>query len=196
MTDKSPAKPKIVEENESELIVVPGSLRPARQDEFGRQVTIPAELPVLPVRNLVLFPGMIAPLVIGRAKSQRLIEDVLPEQKVLLAVCQKDGTVDDPATEDLYRVGTAVMILKLLRIDDGNQGIIRVMLKYDQDGHPVIKELSRTSKPGRRIYSAVADLPRVLGGMGVAIVSTSKGVMSDSDCREANVGGEILCTVS
>jgi len=87
-------------------------------------------------------------------------------------------------------------ILDYDRIDDGCQGIIRVTLKYDSQGDPVIKEISRTSKPGCRIYAPVANLPRVLGGMGVAIVSTSKGVMSDNDCREANVGGEILCTVS
>ena len=82
------------------------------------------------------------------------------------------------------------------RIDDGKQGILRVMLKYDQEGQPIINEITRTSKPGRRIYSSIKDLPRVLGGLGIAIVSTSKGVMSDRDCRQANVGGEILCMVS
>jgi small subunit ribosomal protein S8 len=82
------------------------------------------------------------------------------------------------------------------RIDDGKQGILRITLKYDQEGHSVINEIRRTSKPGRRIYSPVDKLPRVLAGMGIAIVSTSKGVMSDRSCREANVGGEILCTVS
>jgi len=82
------------------------------------------------------------------------------------------------------------------RIDDAKQGILRVSLKYDPDGRPVIEYLSRTSKPGRRIYSAVGDLPRVQSGMGIAIVSTSKGVMSDKDCRKANVGGEVLCLVS
>jgi small subunit ribosomal protein S8 len=82
------------------------------------------------------------------------------------------------------------------RIDDGKQGILRITLKYDQDGHPIINEIKRTSKPGCRIYSPVDKLPRVLAGMGIAIVSTSKGVMSDRNCREANVGGEILCTVS
>jgi small subunit ribosomal protein S8 len=81
-------------------------------------------------------------------------------------------------------------------IDDGKQGILRVTLKYDQDGRPVINRLTRTSRPGRRIYSSVEQLPRVLGGMGIAIVSTSKGVMSDRTCRKVNVSGEILCTVS
>jgi small subunit ribosomal protein S8 len=82
------------------------------------------------------------------------------------------------------------------RIDDGKQGILRIMLKYDQQGLPIIHEITRTSKPGCRIYSAVDKLPRVLAGMGIAIVSTSKGVMSDKSCRQDNVGGEILCTVS
>ena len=81
------------------------------------------------------------------------------------------------------------------RIDDGKQGILRVTLKYDQDGQSVITELKRISKPGRRTYSSVEQLPHVLGGYGAAIVSTSKGVMSDRDCRKNNVGGEIICTV-
>ena len=82
------------------------------------------------------------------------------------------------------------------RIDDGKQGILRVSLKYDDDGRSVIDEITRTSKPGRRIYLPVEELPHILGGMGIAIVSTSKGIMSDKDCRQANVGGEMLCTVS
>jgi len=87
-------------------------------------------------------------------------------------------------------------VLDFDRIDDGNQGILRIVLKYDREGNSVINEIVRTSKPGRRIYSSVAELPRVLGGMGIAVISTSKGVMSDKDCRQENVGGEILCTVS
>jgi small subunit ribosomal protein S8 len=82
------------------------------------------------------------------------------------------------------------------RIDDGKQGILRVFLKYDMEGQPIIREIKRVSKPGRRMYSAVEDLPHVLGGMGVAVISTSKGIMSDRDCRNEKVGGEILCTVS
>jgi small subunit ribosomal protein S8 len=82
------------------------------------------------------------------------------------------------------------------RIDDSKQGILRIELKYDEDGNSVIEEIARVSKPGRRIYSGVDDLPLVLNGMGVAIVSTSKGVLSDKSCRQEKVGGEILCTVS
>jgi small subunit ribosomal protein S8 len=82
------------------------------------------------------------------------------------------------------------------RIDDGKQGVLRVVLKYDEEGLPAITEITRTSKPGRRIYAAVDQLPTVLNGMGIAVVSTSKGVISDRSCRENKVGGEILCTVS
>ncbi|UCE98781.1 MAG: 30S ribosomal protein S8 [Planctomycetota bacterium] len=82
------------------------------------------------------------------------------------------------------------------RIEDGKQGILRIILKYDQDANPVINEITRISKPGRRIYSTVERLPHVLDGMGIAIVSTSKGIKSDRNCRKENVSGEILCTVS
>jgi small subunit ribosomal protein S8 len=81
-------------------------------------------------------------------------------------------------------------------IDDGQQGVIRLKLKYSINGEKVIHELDRQSKPGRRVYRSVGDLPRVLNGMGIAVVSTSKGVMSDRKAREQNVGGELLCTVS
>ncbi|MCK4913654.1 MAG: 30S ribosomal protein S8 [Planctomycetes bacterium] len=82
------------------------------------------------------------------------------------------------------------------RIDDNKQGIIKIELKYAPDGRAVITEIARVSKPSRRIYSPVDELPRVLAGYGVAIVSTSKGVISDKVCRELKVGGEILCMVS
>lgn len=81
-------------------------------------------------------------------------------------------------------------------IDDGKQGQLRVKLKYSMSGDKVIHEIDRQSKPGRRMYRAVGELPQVLNGMGIAVVSTSKGVMSDRKAREANVGGELLCTVS
>jgi small subunit ribosomal protein S8 len=82
------------------------------------------------------------------------------------------------------------------RIDDGKQGILRVKLKYALDGEPAIREISRTSKPGRRVYAAAKELPVVMGGMGIVVVSTSKGVLSDRNCRSENIGGEIICTVS
>lgn len=80
--------------------------------------------------------------------------------------------------------------------DATHQGVIRMKLKYANNGDKVIHVISRESKPGRRLYQKVAELPRVLNGMGIAVVSTSKGVMSDRRAREANIGGELLCTVS
>jgi len=81
-------------------------------------------------------------------------------------------------------------------IDDERQGSIRVTLKYSMAGEKVIHAIDRQSKPGCRVYRAVDELPKVLNGMGIVVVSTSKGVMSDRKAREANVGGELLCTVS
>ncbi|MGA2087410.1 MAG: 30S ribosomal protein S8 [Stellaceae bacterium] len=71
---------------------------------------------------------------------------------------------------------------------------LKIELKY-VDGEPVIREITRVSKPGRRIYSRVADLPRIYNGLGIAILSTPRGVMSDNEARAANIGGEILCRV-
>ena len=82
------------------------------------------------------------------------------------------------------------------RIDDGKQGVLRVMLKYDPEGQPAITEIKRMSKPGCRLYASVDRLPTVLAGMGIVVVSTSKGIVSDRNCRENKVGGEVLCTVS
>ena len=81
------------------------------------------------------------------------------------------------------------------RVEDGKQGLLRVYLRYGPDGEDIITELKRVSRPGRRVYRGVGDIPRPLDGLGVAIVSTSRGVMSDRQCREANAGGEVLCTV-
>lgn len=71
---------------------------------------------------------------------------------------------------------------------------LRIELKY-HEGQPVIKEIRRISKPGRRIYSKIRDLPRVYNGLGISILSTPQGVLSDTEARSANVGGEVICTV-
>ncbi len=78
--------------------------------------------------------------------------------------------------------------------DDRGLREIEVELKY-HDGQPVIKEIARVSKPGRRVYSRVKDLPQYYSGLGIAILSTPRGVMSDSEARSLNVGGEVLCRV-
>jgi small subunit ribosomal protein S8 len=81
-------------------------------------------------------------------------------------------------------------------LDDGKVGVVRIELKYLSNGQKVIHTIDRRSKPGCRVYRKVDDLPRILDGMGICVVSTSKGVMSDRRARENNVGGELLCTVS
>ena len=80
-------------------------------------------------------------------------------------------------------------------IDDGLQGQIKVTLKYAQGKESVIKGLKRISKPGLRVYAKNDEIPKVLGGLGIAIISTSKGVMSDKDARKAGVGGEVLAYI-
>ncbi len=80
-------------------------------------------------------------------------------------------------------------------IDDGLQGQIKIVLKYAEGKQSVIKGLKRISKPGLRVYARTEELPKVLGGLGVAIVSTSKGVMTDKEARKAGVGGEVLAYI-
>ena len=79
--------------------------------------------------------------------------------------------------------------------EDGKQGVIKVVLKYTEDKAPVITGLRRVSKPGLRIYSDVENLPKVMKGLGIAIISTSKGVMTDRQARKENVGGEVLAYI-
>lgn len=80
-------------------------------------------------------------------------------------------------------------------IDDGRQGILRVELRYGPNGEKLFHKMQRESKPGCRVYAKVDDLPRPLAGLGVCILTTPKGVLSDRQCREQNVGGEMICTV-
>jgi len=86
-------------------------------------------------------------------------------------------------------------ISDFVSIDDTNQGEIEIDLKYGERGEQVIQDIQRISKPGRRQYHGVRAMPRVLDGLGVTIVSTSKGVLSDRQCRRQKVGGELLCKV-
>jgi small subunit ribosomal protein S8 len=81
-------------------------------------------------------------------------------------------------------------------VADGVQGTLRIKLRYDEDGVPAITALDRLSKPGRRVFRGVSDLPKVVGGLGVSILTTPKGVLSDREARRERVGGEVLCSVS
>lgn len=96
-------------------------------------------------------------------------------------------------TKILYDKG---YILSYKYVDDNRQGIIKIALKYDPESKvPAIKSLERISKPGLRQYASVDNLPRVLNGLGVAIMSTSQGVMTDKEARNLKIGGEVLCYV-
>ena len=130
-------------------------------------------------------------------------------------------SINDPISDLIARIHNAQMRKKSKVSTPGsrlrvsvldvlkNEGFIRGYAKVDHadgrseleielkyfDGQPVIREISRVSKPGRRVYVAVRNLPRVNNGLGISILSTPKGVMADHDARDANVGGEIICTV-
>lgn len=107
--------------------------------------------------------------------------------------------VDIPASK-LKRAMTKILVdkgyvNKFINIDDGKQGILRLFLKYDHYGEPVIKNLSRESKPGLRVYCSAEEVPRSLNGLGIVILSTSHGVMTDKEARKVHTGGEVLCKV-
>ena len=80
-------------------------------------------------------------------------------------------------------------------IDDDKQGIIRIDIKYGENDEKVISGLKRISKPGLRVYAKNSEVPKVLGGLGIAIISTSKGIITDKEARNSNVGGEVICYV-
>lgn len=114
---------------------------------------------------------------------------------------QKAGhrRVDIPASK-LKRAMTQILLNKgyiqnYLDIDDGKQGLVRIFLKYDHYGTPVIKKIDRISKPGLRKYCDAGNIPRVLNGYGIAILTTSKGVITDKEARKLSVGGEVICYV-
>ena len=111
----------------------------------------------------------------------------------------KHATVDVPASNMKKAIAQILVdegyIKSFQIIEDGKQGIIRVTLKYGENKSQVITGLRRVSKPGLRIYSSCEDMPKVMKGLGVAILSTSKGVMTDKKARELNVGGEVLAFI-
>ena len=119
--------------------------------------------------------------------------------RVRNASSAKHATVDVPAS-NVKKAITEILLsegyIKAYQVvEDGKQGIIRITLKYDENKAPVIAGLRRVSKPGLRIYSSCEDMPKVMKGLGVAIVSTSKGIVTDKKARELGFGGEILAFV-
>ena len=111
----------------------------------------------------------------------------------------KHATVDIPASNMKKAIAEILVEEGYVKsyevIDDGKQGTIRVTLKYQANKQKVIRGLKRVSKPGLRIYAGCEDMPKVMNGLGIAIVSTSKGIMTDKKARALKVGGEVLCFV-
>ena len=111
----------------------------------------------------------------------------------------KHDSVDIPASNMKKSIAQILVdegyVKSFTVIDDGKQGIIRIQLKYGENKSRVLQGLKRVSKPGLRIYTDCENMPKVIKGLGIAILSTSKGVMTDKDARKANVGGEVLAFV-
>ena len=114
------------------------------------------------------------------------------------AVTIKADKVDMPASRmklDIARILKEEGFIKAYKVQkDKKQGVLRLTLKYAEGGS-VVMGLKRVSKPGRRVYAGSGEMPRVMGGIGIAIVTTSKGILTDKTCRRDKVGGEVLCHV-
>ena len=112
---------------------------------------------------------------------------------------QKHKTVDIPASNVKRAIANILFkegyIASYEEINDNNQGVIRIALKYDENGSRVIDGLRRISKPGLRVYASKDELPRVLNGLGIALISTSKGIKTDKEARQEGLGGEVLAYV-
>jgi len=124
------------------------------------------------------------------------VSDMLTRMRNALMVGK--ATVNVPAStlkREVLKIFQAEgFIKKFVIVSDNKQGVIKIMLKY-KDSVPVIQGMQKVSTPGRRVYSNASKLPKVLNGLGISIVSTSKGVITDKDARLQNVGGEIICKV-
>lgn len=129
------------------------------------------------------------------------ISDVIADMltRIRNANDAKHETVDVPASNMKKAIADILVAEGYIKsyqiIEDGRQGIIRITLKYGKGKTKTIKGLRRVSKPGLRIYSNCEDMPKVLGGLGIAIVTTSKGIMTDKKARELGVGGEVIAFV-
>lgn len=115
------------------------------------------------------------------------------------AILIKGEKVDIPASKmkvEIAKILKEEGFIKSYKIvKDKRQGLLRITLKYTPESEPVMSGLKRVSKPGRRVYVGKGDMPKVMGGVGVAIITTPKGILSDKACRSEGVGGEVLCYI-
>ena len=129
------------------------------------------------------------------------ITDVIADMltRIRNANTEKHETVDVPASNMKKELSRILLEEGFIRgydvIEDGKQGIIRIQLKYGQTGERVISGLKRISKPGMRVYADKHEVPRVLNGLGISIISTSKGILTDKQARRENVGGEVIAYI-
>jgi small subunit ribosomal protein S8 len=125
------------------------------------------------------------------------IADMLTRVRNALRAGHKrvDVPVSRMKVEIAKKLVDAHFIENIKFIDEGQRSLIRLYLKYTPDGKPVIRELRRVSRPGRRSYVGTAEIPRVRGGLGMAILSTSRGILTDREARAAGVGGELIAVV-
>ncbi|MFW6132353.1 MAG: endopeptidase La [Planctomycetota bacterium] len=142
--ENKPEKPKIVDQHEEPAVVGAPGAAVAHRQPAQQHIELPDELAVLPLRETVLFPGSVVPLSVERERSRRLLGDVLPKQKVIAVVCQKDASVEVPGPDDCYQCATAVVVLKLLRLEDGRQsavvhGVSRVRIDQWLDEEPYLR---------------------------------------------------------
>ena len=125
------------------------------------------------------------------------IADML--SRIRNAIQSRHDRVDVPASNLKVEIARILkeqgFISNYKKVDEGLQGVIRISLKYAQDGEPAIHGIERISRPGRRVYRAKTEIPRPLGGLGLSIVSTSRGVLSGDEAAKSGIGGEVLCQV-
>ncbi len=126
------------------------------------------------------------------------LADMLSRIRNANIILQKN--VDIPCSNTHLRIAEILKdegyIQDFKKIEDNKQGIIRVKMKYDGEDKHVISMLKKVSKPGRRIYTGADDIPEVLGGLGISILSTSQGVMTGKEARKRHIGGEVLCYIA
>ncbi len=129
------------------------------------------------------------------------ITDVIADMltRIRNAGTAKHETVDVPASSVKNAIAQILLeegyVKEVQNIDDGKQGVIRFYLKYTENKKPVISGIKRISKPGLRIYASKDELPKVLDGLGVAVISTSKGIMTDKKARKLGIGGEVMAYI-
>ncbi len=166
MSREKPAKPKIVVSDKPDSVVKLGA-EGAGLPEEELQVVIPDVAAVMAIRNTTMFPGTVLPLAVGREKSRRLIDDVLPDEKVIVLVTQRDAQREDPATNELYDYGTAVVVLKLLRTGQDSRtvivhGLARVHIEQFVQTNPYfrarVKPMSDEVPQGKELEARLLDV--------------------------------------